>query len=116
MTRALGDADVKGDGVTPDPEVTETTLTPRDEYFVMACDGLWDVVSNEEAVAMIKVNTGDNTQPNIAHLSKRKVKTKTQKTRFHTRIEPPLRRGHCQGALHVRQATGIRSYDPDERG
>ena len=34
--------------------MTETTLTPRDEYFVVACDGLWDVVSNEEAVAMIK--------------------------------------------------------------
>ena len=47
--------DDTGDGVTADPEVTETTLTPADEYFVMACDGLWDVVSNEEAVAMIKV-------------------------------------------------------------
>ena len=50
--------DDTGDGVTADPEVTETTLTPADEYFVMACDGLWDVVSNEEAVAMIKVGGG----------------------------------------------------------
>lgn len=63
VTRALGDADVKGDGVMPDPEVTETTLTPRDEYFVMACDGLWDVVSNEEAVSMIKVSGGEIMQP-----------------------------------------------------
>jgi len=44
VTRALGDADVKGDGVTADPEVSETRLTASDEYFVMACDGLWDVV------------------------------------------------------------------------
>ena len=50
--------DDTGYGVTTDPEVTETTLTPADEYFVMACDGLWDVVSNEEAVAMIKVGGG----------------------------------------------------------
>lgn len=55
MTRALGDADVKGDGVTPDPEVTEFTLTPSDEYVVMACDGLWDVIDAHETVAMIKV-------------------------------------------------------------
>ena len=41
VTRAMGDADVKGDGVTADPEVTETKLFPEDEYFIMACDGLW---------------------------------------------------------------------------
>ena len=61
MTLAMGDADVKGDGVTSDPEVSETRLTSSDEYFIMACDGLWDVMSNEDAVAMIKdtVKAGD---------------------------------------------------------
>ena len=48
VTRAMGDADCKGDGVTALPEVTKVHLTPAHEYLVVACDGLWDVVSNEE--------------------------------------------------------------------
>ena len=54
VTRALGDADARGDGVTCDPEVSVTRLTPDDAYVVLACDGLWDVVSDAEAVAMIR--------------------------------------------------------------
>ena len=54
VTRAMGDADCKGDGVTALPEVTKVHLTPAHEYLVVACDGLWDVVSNEECVKMIK--------------------------------------------------------------
>ena len=45
VTRAMGDADARGDGVTCDPEVSVTRLTPDDAYFVLACDGLWDAVS-----------------------------------------------------------------------
>lgn len=29
-------------------------LGPTDEYVIMATDGLWDVVTNQEAVNMIK--------------------------------------------------------------
>ena len=54
MTRAMGDADCKGDGVTSLPEITKVDLSGGDEYIVVACDGLWDVVSNEECVKMIK--------------------------------------------------------------
>ena len=54
VTRALGDADCKRDGVTAMPEVTKVDLTPAHEYLVVACDGLWDVVSDEECVKMIK--------------------------------------------------------------
>ena len=55
VTRAMGDADCKRDGVTPLPEVTKVDLNAsRAEYLVVACDGLWDVVSDEECVKMIK--------------------------------------------------------------
>ena len=54
VTRAMGDADCKGDGVTSLPEITKVDLGGGDEYIVVACDGLWDVVSNEECVKMIK--------------------------------------------------------------
>jgi serine/threonine protein phosphatase PrpC len=54
VTRALGDADVKRDGVVATPEVTRTRLDANDAYVVLACDGLWDVCSNEDAVSMIR--------------------------------------------------------------
>ena len=54
MTRAIGDADAKPDGVTADPEVSETELTKDDEFIVVACDGMWDVITNNEALQMIK--------------------------------------------------------------
>ncbi|KAK9156587.1 hypothetical protein Scep_003161 [Stephania cephalantha] len=53
VTRSIGDADLKP-AVTAEPEMTETTLTSEDEYLVMASDGLWDVMSNEEVVGIIK--------------------------------------------------------------
>ncbi|BFG37820.1 hypothetical protein CerSpe_240940 [Prunus speciosa] len=53
VTRSIGDDDLKP-AVTAEPEITETILSAEDEYLVMASDGLWDVVSNEEVVSIIK--------------------------------------------------------------
>lgn len=35
--------------VTSEPEVTVTDRTEKDEFLILASDGLWDVVSNEVA-------------------------------------------------------------------
>lgn len=53
VTRSIGDDDLKP-AVTAEPEISETLLTMDDEYLVMASDGLWDVISNEEVVAIIR--------------------------------------------------------------
>ncbi|KAF9620918.1 hypothetical protein IFM89_015315, partial [Coptis chinensis] len=53
LSRSIGDDDLKP-AVTAEPEVTETTLTYEDEFLVMASDGLWDVVSNEDVVSIIR--------------------------------------------------------------
>ncbi|KAK0597572.1 hypothetical protein LWI29_026618 [Acer saccharum] len=53
VTRSIGDDDLKP-AVTAEPEITETVLSSEDEFLVMASDGLWDVVSNEEAVNIIR--------------------------------------------------------------
>jgi len=53
VTRSIGDDDVKP-AVTAEPEVTETLLSTDDEYLVMASDGLWDTISNEEVISLIK--------------------------------------------------------------
>lgn len=53
VTRALGDAYMK-DLVTGHPYTTETIITPQDEFIVLACDGLWDVCTDQEAVELVR--------------------------------------------------------------
>ncbi|CAM9167736.1 unnamed protein product [Phaeothamnion confervicola] len=40
--------------ITADPEMLCATLTVEDEFLLLACDGLFDVYSNEEVVEMIR--------------------------------------------------------------
>ncbi|TGJ84978.1 hypothetical protein E0Z10_g3804 [Xylaria hypoxylon] len=54
VTRALGDCYMK-DLVTGHPYTTETVIQPEvDEFIILACDGLWDVCSDQEAVDLIR--------------------------------------------------------------
>ncbi|KAF2867635.1 phosphatase 2C-like domain-containing protein [Massariosphaeria phaeospora] len=54
VTRALGDAYMK-DLVTGHPYTTETVIqADQDEFLILACDGLWDVCSDQEAVDMVR--------------------------------------------------------------
>ncbi|KAL1890265.1 mgpp2cl-1, protein phosphatase 2C-like protein 1 [Ceratocystis pirilliformis] len=54
VTRALGDIYMK-DLVTGHPYTTETVIQPEtDEFIIIACDGLWDVCSDQEAVDLIR--------------------------------------------------------------
>ncbi|PSS00929.1 phosphatase 2C-like domain-containing protein [Coniella lustricola] len=54
VTRALGDTYMK-DLVTGHPYTTETVIQPdMDEFMIIACDGLWDVCSDQEAVDLVR--------------------------------------------------------------
>ena len=54
VSRALGDYSLK-DFVISTPEVRTTELGTNDEGFLLlACDGVFDVFSNEEAVSIIQ--------------------------------------------------------------
>jgi protein phosphatase PTC1 len=54
VTRALGDAYMK-ELVTGHPYTTETVIVPdTDEFIIIACDGLWDVCSDQEAVDLVR--------------------------------------------------------------
>ena len=47
--RSLGDLTAATVGCTSDPEVSYTTLRPGvDHVLVMATDGVWDVLTNEQ--------------------------------------------------------------------
>ncbi|KAI4320909.1 hypothetical protein MLD38_034342 [Melastoma candidum] len=59
VSRALGDWHMKGSKgsacpLTAEPELQETNLTEDDEFLVMGCDGLWDVMSSQCAVSMVR--------------------------------------------------------------
>ncbi|GJN88177.1 hypothetical protein Rhopal_001142-T1 [Rhodotorula paludigena] len=53
VTRSLGDSSMK-EFVVGSPFTTETSLGPQDDFLIVACDGLWDVCSDQEAVDLIK--------------------------------------------------------------
>ncbi|KAA1067042.1 Protein phosphatase 2C 1 [Puccinia graminis f. sp. tritici] len=52
VTRSLGDSSMK-EFVVGSPYTTETTLGPEDQFLIIACDGLWDVCEDQDAVDLI---------------------------------------------------------------
>jgi serine/threonine protein phosphatase PrpC len=54
VSRALGDHMLKeNDVVTAVPYCQETELTDEDSFLVLACDGVWDVITDQEAVDFV---------------------------------------------------------------
>lgn len=51
MSRAIGDRSLRP-FVIPDPEVTIISRLPEDQLLILASDGLWDVVNNQEACTL----------------------------------------------------------------
>lgn len=48
LSRALGDFSLKKHGVIATPYVSKYYLTDKDKYIVVASDGVWDVINDEE--------------------------------------------------------------------
>ncbi|PKA58405.1 putative protein phosphatase 2C 34 [Apostasia shenzhenica] len=53
MSRAFGDYSLKDFGIISVPEVSQWLITDRDHFVVLATDGVWDVISNKEAVEIV---------------------------------------------------------------
>ena len=62
LSRAIGDfefkknkqVDAESQCITAKPDVIKTQLQKEDEFLVLACDGIWDVMSNDEVVTFVK--------------------------------------------------------------
>ena len=52
LSRALGDCEQQPH-VTWLPDILQMDINNAIEYIIMACDGLWDVVSNDEVVNIV---------------------------------------------------------------
>ncbi|KAH6783849.1 Protein phosphatase 2C family protein [Perilla frutescens var. hirtella] len=53
MSRAFGDFVLKNNGIICIPDVTYHRLTPDDTFLVLASDGVWDVLSNEQVMSIV---------------------------------------------------------------
>lgn len=62
LSRAFGDFNFKGNPeleqneqiVTVDPDIVAVDITSDHEFMVLACDGIWDVMSNQEVVDFVR--------------------------------------------------------------
>ena len=50
MSRSIGDMDAKKVGVIPNPQIIEYTVNTTTKYILMCSDGIWEFISNEEAM------------------------------------------------------------------
>lgn len=56
VTRAIGDYGIKQEtkGIVATPEVRKLNVFPRHHFMILASDGVWDVIDNEEAVKIVQ--------------------------------------------------------------
>lgn len=61
VARAIGDFSFKTGSVpaedqqvTCNPEIKKFTLQDKDEFMILACDGIWDVVTSQQAVDLVR--------------------------------------------------------------
>jgi len=73
LSRALGDFVFKKNEkksaeeqiVTAYPDVTVEKITADHEFLVLACDGIWDVLSNQEVVDFIRGRLAAKMEPHV---------------------------------------------------
>ncbi|EDV29167.1 uncharacterized protein TRIADDRAFT_52773 [Trichoplax adhaerens] len=62
VSRALGDFEYKCNSelsqldqlVSPEPDVMSIARDPKDEFIVLACDGIWDVMNNTDVANFVR--------------------------------------------------------------
>lgn len=61
LSRAFGDFAFKDKSLLPEnqaisvvPDLQKLELSPSDEFIIVACDGVWDMKNNQEAVELIR--------------------------------------------------------------
>ncbi|KAF8017755.1 hypothetical protein BT93_H2836 [Corymbia citriodora subsp. variegata] len=62
VTRALGDFYLKP-LLIADPDVQKVILTEDDEFLIIGCDGIWDVMSSQSAVCLVRQGLRRHSDP-----------------------------------------------------
>jgi serine/threonine protein phosphatase PrpC len=71
LSRSLGDLKYKQVAsvtkeeqmITAEPDITVTTLMPGDKFFMLACDGVWDVLTNQDACDFVRTRLESGMTP-----------------------------------------------------
>jgi serine/threonine protein phosphatase PrpC len=50
MSRSIGDHELQKYGVVADPEFTEHEITKNDKILIIASDGVWEYLTNEDVM------------------------------------------------------------------
>jgi len=58
VSRSIGDFYMQP-FVTCEPFVNHVEMTDQDEFLILACDGVWDVISDQDAVEIVGQAHGD---------------------------------------------------------
>jgi protein phosphatase 1G len=74
LSRAIGDLRYKTNTdlepaaqiITAEPDIKTIELTSEDEFMVLACDGIWDVLENQDVVDFIHARLGEKKPEEIA--------------------------------------------------
>lgn len=53
MSRSFGDNVSKAVGVSCEPEIIRMKLDKRDKFILLASDGVWEFISNQEVLQLI---------------------------------------------------------------
>lgn len=79
--------------MTAEPEITYHRLRPQDKFLVLASDGLWDVLDNDDVVRLVMehLTEADRYKPDLA--------------------QRPANLGLMQSLLLQRKAQGLHSPD-----
>ena len=53
MSRSIGDLVAREIGVTSDPEILEYDIVAETKYFVLASDGVWEFLTNNDVMEIV---------------------------------------------------------------
>ena len=73
FTRSIGDAVAEGIGVIGEPEILTRRIEPSDRFLILACDGVWDVLSDQKVCDIVQKSL--DAQPDAPHLAAKAVCT-----------------------------------------
>ncbi len=65
VSRAFGDFSLRP-YITAQPEMLVHGITPNDEFLILACDGVWDVFSNQQAIDLVRASLDQDSDPKVA--------------------------------------------------
>lgn len=57
MSRSIGDLVAASVGVSCEPEFYEMELTDDDKFIIIASDGVWEFIHNEDVIYILLYNT-----------------------------------------------------------